>query len=41
MASFVSFSRDINQGLSAVAEHAEQQKATSEEVDTTLNKVCV
>ncbi len=41
MASFVSFSRDINQGLSAVAEHAEQQKATSEEVDITLNKICV
>ena len=41
MAAVVSLSDDINLGLNKVAEHAELQKATSEEVDTTLNRVCV
>jgi len=41
MAAIVSLSRDINEGLQAVAEHAEQQKATAEEVDITLNRICV
>lgn len=41
MAAIVSLSRDINDGLTAVAEHAEQQKATAEEVDVTLNRICV
>lgn len=41
MAAVVSLSHDINTGLNAVAEHAERQKATTEEVDTTLNRICV
>lgn len=41
MAAVVSLSEDINSGLNVVAEHAERQKATSEEVDTTLNRICV
>ena len=41
MAAVVSLSNDINKGLTIVAEHAEQQKATAEEVDTTLNRICV
>ena len=41
MAAIVSLSSRINEGLSAVAEHAEQQKSISEEVDITLNKICV
>ncbi|GAA6206008.1 MULTISPECIES: methyl-accepting chemotaxis protein [Thalassotalea] len=41
MAAVVSLSQDINKGLTIVAEHAEQQKATAEEVDTTLNRICV
>ncbi|GAA5138794.1 methyl-accepting chemotaxis protein [Thalassotalea piscium] len=41
MAEIVSLSADVTAGLSVVAEHAEQQKATTEEVDTTLNRICV
>jgi len=41
MAAVVSLSEDINNGLNVVAEHAEQQKATAEEVDITLNRICV
>ena len=41
MAAVVSLSQDINKGLNVVAEHAEQQKATSEDVDSTLNRVCI
>ena len=41
MTTVVSLSQDINKGLTLVAEHAEQQKATAEEVDTTLNRICV
>jgi methyl-accepting chemotaxis protein len=41
MAQVVSLSRDITDGLSSVAEHAEQQQNTSNDVDTTLNRICV
>ncbi|NMP31033.1 hypothetical protein HII17_05590 [Thalassotalea sp. M1531] len=41
MTTVVALSRDITSGLASVAEHAEQQKVTSAEVDKTLNKVCV
>jgi methyl-accepting chemotaxis protein len=41
MASVVSLSREINEGLCSVAQHAEQQQSTSNEVDTTLNRICV
>lgn len=41
MASVLQLSQEINNGLNIVAEHAEQQKATAEEVDTTLNRICV
>ncbi len=41
MAAVVSLSQDVNKGLNIVAEHAEQQKATAEDVDTTLNRICV
>ena len=41
MATVVTLSRDITQGLASVAEHAEQQKQTSSEVDITLNRICV
>jgi len=41
MAAVVGLSQEINNGLNVVAEHAEQQKATAEEVDITLNRICV
>ncbi len=41
MMSVVSLSRDINKGLSAAAQHADQQQQTSVEVDVTLNRICV
>ena len=41
MAEIVSLSSEVTAGLNIVAEHAEQQKATTEEVDTTLNRICV
>ncbi|XQW85981.1 methyl-accepting chemotaxis protein [Thalassotalea piscium] len=41
MAEIVSLSGEVTAGLTIVAEHAEQQKATTEEVDTTLNRICV
>ena len=41
MAAVVSLSQDLTNGLNIVAEHAEQQKATSEEVDSTLNRISV
>ncbi len=41
MAAVVSLSREINQGLSSVVEHANQQQVTSAEVDSSLNKICV
>jgi methyl-accepting chemotaxis protein len=41
MAEVASLSRDITNGLSAVAQHAEQQQNTSIDVATTLNRICV
>jgi methyl-accepting chemotaxis protein len=41
MATVVSLSREITDGLSSVAQHAEQQQNTSNDVDTTLNRICV
>ncbi len=41
MSAVVALSQEINHGLNRVAEHAEQQKATAEEVDITLNRICV
>ena len=41
MAAVVSLSQDIHNGLNVVAEHADLQKSTTEEVDGTLNKICV
>lgn len=41
MTTVVSLSEDLTKGLNIVAEHAERQKATTEQVDTTLNRVCV
>jgi len=41
MTAVLSLSRDVNQGLASVAEHANQQQQTSAEVDTTLNRICV
>ena len=41
MAAVVSLSREITDGLSSVAQHAEQQQNTSNDVDTTLNRICV
>ena len=41
MMAVVSLSRELNESLAGVAEHAEQQQKTSAEVDTTLNRICV
>jgi methyl-accepting chemotaxis protein len=41
MMAVLSLSRDVNEGLTSVAEHANQQQETSQEVDTTLNRICV
>jgi len=41
MMAVVSLSRDINDGLSSAAQHAQQQQQTSKEVDVTLNRICV
>jgi len=41
MSAVVQLSQEINQGLSSVSEHAESQHRTTEEVDNTLNKICV
>ena len=41
MMAVVSLSREINQGLASVTEHAEQQQTTSAAVDQTLNRICV
>jgi len=41
MVAVVSLSRDINQGLVSVEEHANKQQQTSAIVDTTLNRICV
>jgi methyl-accepting chemotaxis protein len=41
MAEVASLSRDITNGLSSVAQHAEQQQKVSVDVATTLNRICV
>lgn len=41
MAEVASLSRDITNGLSSVAQHAEQQQKISIDVATTLNRICV
>ena len=41
MMAVLSLSRDVNEGLASVAEHANQQQQTAAEVDTTLNRICV
>jgi len=41
MMAVVSLSRDIHDGLGAVAQHAIEQQQTSAEVDITLNRICV
>ena len=41
MAAIVDLSREINQGLMSVSEHAEMQQTTANEVDHTLNRICV
>ncbi|MCH2056169.1 MAG: methyl-accepting chemotaxis protein [Thalassotalea sp.] len=41
MSLVVDLSCEITNGLSSVAQHAEQQKITSGQVDSTLNRVCV
>jgi len=41
MVAVLSLSRDVNEGLAFVAEHANLQQQTSAEVDITLNRVCV
>jgi len=37
----VSLSHDINSGLNSVAVHAEQQQQTAQEVEKTINRICV
>jgi len=41
MLAVVSLSHEINNGLSSVAAHADQQLTTSKEVEQTINRVCV
>jgi methyl-accepting chemotaxis protein len=41
MLAVVSLSDEINCGLNSVAAHAEQQQQTSEEVEKTINRICV
>lgn len=41
MSMVVELSRELNSGLSSVAELAEMQQKTAAEVDTTLNRICV
>jgi len=41
MMAVVALSREINQGLSSVAEHADLQQKTSADVQNTLNRICV
>lgn len=41
MLSVVALSHDINNGLSSVAAHADQQQQTSQEVEQTINRICV
>ncbi len=41
MLAVVSLSGKINRGLNSVAAHAEQQQQTSQEVELTINRICV
>lgn len=41
MLAVVSLSHEINNGLGSVAAHAEQQQQTSQEVEQTINRICV
>ncbi len=41
MMAVVALGREINEGLAAVADHAQQQQQTSVEVGITLNRICV
>jgi methyl-accepting chemotaxis protein len=41
MLAVVSLSDEINRGLNSVAAHAEQQQKTAQEVDQTINRICV
>ena len=41
MLAVVSLSHDINTGLNSVAAHAEQQQKTSQQVEQTMNRICV
>lgn len=41
MMAVLSLSRDVNEGLASVEQHANQQQQTSAEVDITLNRICV
>lgn len=41
MMAVLSLSREVNEGLAFVAEHANLQQQTSTEVDITLNRICV
>jgi methyl-accepting chemotaxis protein len=41
MVAVLSLSREVNEGLAFVAEHANLQQQTSTEVDITLNRICV
>jgi len=41
MLAVVSLSHEINNGLSSVAAHADQQLTTSKEVEQTINRICV
>lgn len=41
MLAVVSLSDKINRGLNSVAAHAEQQQQTSQEVEQTINRICV
>jgi methyl-accepting chemotaxis protein len=41
MSAVVALSQNINAGLVSVSEHAEKQHQTAEQVDVTLNRICV
>lgn len=41
MFAIVELSREINDGLGSVSQHAEMQKTTANDVDQTLNRICV
>ncbi len=41
MLAIVTLSDEINSGLNSVAAHAEQQQLTSQEVEQTINRICV